>query len=243
MDPFEVLARERAAGRTATLVTVVAVDGNPPSRPGAKLVVAGGAVVAGTLGCSEFDAAGRELAAALAEAASLRRRMVFGPAGEQVLDLFAERYDPQPAVVVCGANPIGHALTQFAALLQRRTRLLDRDPVGDLRAHPPGPADAVVLADHDAPYVDEVLRLVLAGAAGFVGLLGSQRHAPEMVRRLRESGVSAEQLGRLHSPCGLDIGSRSAEEIALSITAEILATERGGSGASMGLDWSAQAVG
>lgn len=237
VDVFEALARERAGGRPATLVTVVSVEGDPPSHPGAKLLLAGGSVVAGTLGCSEFDTAGRELAESLSVSATLRRRFVFGHAGEQALDLFAERYDPRPGTVIVGVTPVGHALAEFAEMLQRRVLLLDEDPIAALRDDPPGAGDAVVLSDHDAPYVDDVLRLLLGGQAGFVGMLGSRRHAPEVVRRLRESGVPAEQLARLHSPCGLDIGSRTPPEIALSITAEILAAERGRAGAPMSADW------
>lgn len=237
VDVFETMARERAEGRPATLVTVVAVEGDPPSHPGAKLLLARGSVVAGTLGCSEFDTAGRELAESLSGTATLRRRFVFGHSGEQALDLFAERYDPRPGTVVVGATPVGKALAEFAEMLQRRVVLLDEAPVAALREDQPGPGDAVVVSDHDAPYVDDALRLLLAGSAGFVGMLGSRRHAPEVVRRLRESGVPAEQLARLRSPCGLDIGSRTPQEIALSITAEILAAERGRAGGPMSVDW------
>ncbi|MBA3372557.1 MAG: XdhC family protein, partial [Euzebyaceae bacterium] len=90
---------------------------------------------------------------------------------------------------------------------------------------------------------DEVLRVALASDAFFVGMLGSRRHAPEAVRRLRDGGVPEAHIARLHSPCGLDIGSRSAEEIALSIVAEMVAVERGRAGGSLGADWSASAHG
>lgn len=240
MDVFEALTQELSGGRPAVLVTVVAVEGDPPSHPGAKLLVVDGAVVAGTLGCSEFDAAGRELAASLTGVPTLRRRMVFGHGTQQALDLFAERHDPQPGITIVGATPVGHALAALAESLNRRVRLLEDDPVAVLREQPLGPADAVIVSDHDAPYVDEVLRTVLAGEAAFVGMLGSRRHAPEVVGRLRDAGVSPKYLARLHSPCGLDIGSRSPPEIALSIIAEVVAAERGRSGGPMSVDWSVQ---
>jgi xanthine dehydrogenase accessory factor len=71
-------------------------------------------------------------------------------------------------------------------------------------------------------------------------MLGSRRHAPEAVGRLRDRGVDPAHLARLHSPCGLDIGSRTPGEIALSIVAEIVASERGRDGGAMTIDWSAQ---
>jgi xanthine dehydrogenase accessory factor len=56
---------------------------------------------------------------------------------------------------------------------------------------------------------------------------------------LRDAGVPEAHLARLHSPCGLDIGSRTPEEIGLSIVAEVVAAERGRSGGSMGVTWTA----
>ena len=62
MEVFDALARARARGIPVALVTVVAVEGEAPSRPGAKLVVGPEGVLAGSLGCSEYDTAGTELA-------------------------------------------------------------------------------------------------------------------------------------------------------------------------------------
>lgn len=243
MEVFEALREADAAGRRAVLVTVVAVEGEPPSRPGAKVAVVDGRIVAGTLGCAEFDTAGVELVASLPAGGegTLRQRAVFRHGEEQVLELFAERYDPSPGVIVAGSNPVGRSVADLAGRVGRRVRHLldDADPLGTLSEHPPGPRDAVVLSDHDAPYVDEALPLALASQAYFVGILGSRRHATQVVDRLREAGVPPDRLSRLHTPCGLDIGSSSPEEIALSIVAEIVAAERGRAGGSMGLDWSA----
>ncbi|MGH3328420.1 MAG: XdhC family protein [Streptomycetales bacterium] len=239
VDVFEALAQARAAGQPAVLVTVVAVEGEAPSHPGAKLLVVDGAMAAGTLGCAEFDTAGVGLAGSLSESATLRRRVVFGHGQERALEMFAERYDPHPAVLVIGATPVARAVAELARFLHREVvDMADAQPDIALRHRPPGPQDSVIVSDHDAPYVDGVLRLLLRGQAGFVGMVGSRRHAPEVVERLRSSGVPSGQLARLHTPCGLDIGSRTPQEIALSIVAEILAAERGRGGGRMGVDWS-----
>jgi xanthine dehydrogenase accessory factor len=237
------LAAATARGQRAVLVTVLAVEGAAPSRPGAKLVVADGGALAGTLGCSEFDTAGLELAGEVVDqgVATVRRRVVFGHGEERALDLFAELYDPEPAVVVLGGTPVGRAVAELARFVGRRVVLLgdgtDADAVATLRSSRLGQRDAVVLSDHDAGYVDEALRFALAAPVGFVGMVGSRRHAPEAVRRLRKSGVPTDQLARLRSPLGLDIGSRSPEEIALSIIAEVIAADRGRAGGRMGVDW------
>ncbi len=257
MEVFDALAQARARGQRVVLVTVLGVEGQAPSRPGAKLVVHDGEPVAGTLGCAEFDTAGLALAAEAVNAGEpIRRREVFDSHAEpRALELFAEINEPEPALLVLGGTPVARAVCEIARVAGRRVTLVAAggevavpphvevkadDPGRYLLAAPPGPGDAVVLTDHDAGWVDEALRVALASEAQFVGMLGSRRHAPEAVRRLRASGVPDEHLRRLHAPVGLDIGSRSPGEIALSIVAQIVAVERGRDGRALSIDWSTQ---
>lgn len=255
MHAIDALAQARQQGRRVALVTVLAVEGDAPSHAGAKLLADRSGPIAGTLGCSEFDSAGLELARqALDGQRTVRRRLEFARHGEhRAIELFAEVQEPEPGVLVVGANPVGQAIADVAVAVGRRVRLIaseddvvDRpgvqiavgEPAQIVEALDLTASDAIVLSDHDAPWVDDVLRLALAGPAGFVGMLGSRRHAPQAVARLRDAGVAEEVLGRLHSPCGLDIGGRTPGEIALSIVAEIVAHERGRPGGPMTIDWS-----
>ena len=257
VEVFDALSRARARGEQVVLVTVLGVEGDAPSYPGAKLVVGVEGIVAGTLGCAEFDAAGADLAGeAVGKDGPLRRRLEFPSHGrERAIELFAELHRPEPAVLVMGANPVARALAELARAVGRRAVVVapggDTAVAGGVEVHadepgrfllaaPPGPKDALVVSDHDASWVDEVLRVALASEAFFVGMLGSRRHAPDAVRRLRAAGVPEAHVARLRSPCGLDIGSRTPPEIALSIIAEIVASERGRPGGPMGLDWSRQ---
>ncbi|HEY9474833.1 MAG TPA: XdhC/CoxI family protein [Mycobacteriales bacterium] len=233
IDALAALRRAADQGRTAVLVTVIAVDGQAPSRPGAKLVVVDDTVAAGTLGCSEFDTAGADLAGELVAGGQItvRRRAVFGHGEVRALELFAEAFPPASTVVVVGDTPVSRAVAELARFTGWQAVLLDDDPATWLRERPLNLGDAVVVSDHDAPYVDEVLRTALDGAAGFVGMLGSRRHAPEVVTRLRQAGVPQTNLARLRSPVGLDLGGQTPREIALSIMAEIVATSHGRDGA------------
>ena len=256
MEVYDALARARATGRRVVLVTVVAVQGSAPSHTGAKLVVGDDGVLAGTLGCSEFDTAGLELAAEALTVPQPLRRVVGTPDEDdpRSVELFAEVHEPEPAVIVLGSNPVARALVAQARAVGRRAVLVSRggdtdvapgvdvkadDPERYLLAAPPGNDDAVVVSDHDAPWVDAALRVALASEAGYVGMLGSRRHAPAAVARLREAGVPEQRVQRLRSPCGLDIGSRTPEEIALSIIAEVLAVQRGRSGGALPNEWHA----
>jgi xanthine dehydrogenase accessory factor len=67
---------------------------------------------------------------------------------------------------------------------------------------------------------------------GYVGVMGSRRHTPGFVERLRQAGAD---LGRLHSPTGLDLGARRPPEIALSILAEVMAVTHARPGGSLDL--------
>ena len=88
--------------------------------------------------------------------------------------------------------------------------------------------------DHDAPGVADALAAMLRSGAAFVGVMGSARHVGPHVEELRSRGFSEEELSRVQSPVGLDIGARTAEEIALSILAGIVAARHGHPGGSLG---------
>jgi len=113
--------------------------------------------------------------------------------------------------------------------------LVTQPPHEYLRAH----ADtldlrtAICVLTHDersdVPALREALRLPVA----FVGALGARRTVARRAQLLREQGVSDEELARLHSPLGLDLGAETPEETALSILAEIVAARRAGSGAPL----------
>jgi xanthine dehydrogenase accessory factor len=83
---------------------------------------------------------------------------------------------------------------------------------------------------HDAKFDVPLLEAALRMPVAFVGAMGSRRTHEDRDRRLREAGLGEEELARLRSPIGLDLGARTPEETALSIAAEIVATRRGGTG-------------
>jgi xanthine dehydrogenase accessory factor len=137
-------------------------------------------------------------------------------------------------VVVVSDNPIGRALVEIATVAGRRPTLLpdegtDPTPLEWLGDHPLAEADAFVLCDHDAPQAADLLRLALAGSAGYVAMMGSRRRAEHVFATLRET-TPPEALLRLHVPAGLDIGGKAPGEIALSVVAEIVAVSHGRAG-------------
>ena len=88
----------------------------------------------------------------------------------------------------------------------------------------------VVHTDHDAPDIAEQLAIVLRSRASFVGVMGSRRHVGPHVEALKAMGFTDDDLARLRSPVGLDIGAQRPQEIALSIIAGVIAARSGRGG-------------
>ena len=86
---------------------------------------------------------------------------------------------------------------------------------------------AVVLVAHDYKYELPVLRQVLRAPVGYLGMLGSKKRGAAVRDLLREEGFSDDELARVRTPVGLDIGGKSPPEVALSILAEIVAVRSG----------------
>ncbi len=162
---------------------------------------------------------------------------------------FAEVFTPPAIMLIVGASHVAMPLTVMAKELGFRTIVIDGRPrfatserfphVDALKIGVPSelvrevpliPTTALVLVAHDYKYDLPVLRHALSTPVGYVGLLGSTRRGTAILNLLREDGVSEEALARVHVPIGLDLGAQSASEIALSILAEALATQRNATG-------------
>ena len=89
----------------------------------------------------------------------------------------------------------------------------------------------VCVLTHDQKFDVPMLAVALTvGPVAFVGALGSRRTHEDRMTRLREEGITDDQLRRLRSPLGLDLNARTPEETAISIAAQIIAETSGGSG-------------
>jgi xanthine dehydrogenase accessory factor len=235
---YETLKAHVAAGHAGALVTRLDAAG-----AGAKLLVLDDGRRTGTLGDAALDAQ----AARLAEesfATGASRTVSLGE-----VRAFVEVHMPAPTLAIVGATHVAMPLVTLARPLGFRAVVVDGRPrfatrerfpdVDELvvgipsevvRGIPLLPTTAVVLVAHDYKYDVPVLRHVLGTPVGYVGMLGSRRRGKAILDLLREAGVTEAQLARLRVPIGLDLGARSAPEIALAILAEIIAARYGGTG-------------
>ncbi|TXN31253.1 XdhC family protein [Lacisediminihabitans profunda] len=183
--------------------------------------------------------------------------LTYGPDGErrgEGMRVFFASYAPRPRMLVFGAIDFAAALARLGSFLGFRVSVCDARAVFATPARFPS-ADEVVVAwphrylaeqfekglvdqrtvicvlTHDPKFDVPLLEVALhAGPVAYIGAMGSRRTHEDRLARLREAGVSETELSRLHSPIGLDLGSRTPEETAVSIAAEIIATQWGGSG-------------
>ncbi|MEP6973523.1 MAG: molybdenum cofactor synthesis domain-containing protein [Actinomycetota bacterium] len=242
-------ASASAAGPGAGTVTITAVKqiGAPPCPVGARIVIGAGGPLEGTLGCAEFDAAAVQTATeALADDGAAPHTEVFHhDLGD--IEVFVEPHLAPSSLVVVSATPVALELLRLARGLGYRTHLVEprgaritpalRASADEVRDTLDGiPLDArtdVVHTDHDAPGVAESLAVLLRAPVLFVGVMGSRRHVGPYVETLREMGFADEDLARIRSPLGLDLGGKSPEEIALSIAAGLVAARAGRAGGWM----------
>jgi xanthine dehydrogenase accessory factor len=88
----------------------------------------------------------------------------------------------------------------------------------------------VCVLTHDPKFDVPLLQVALAEKFAYIGAMGSRRTHDDRIARLREAGVTGDQLAALSSPIGLDLGARTPEETAVSVAAEIIAARWGGGG-------------
>jgi xanthine dehydrogenase accessory factor len=221
----EELAGRIAKGDAVVLATVIKLDGEPPSQPGAKLLMSGTTPIAGSLGCSEFDSAALADSEAVAAAGAPRMRTYRHDLGS--IEVYLEPYAASPILVVFADTPVARALVRWAPEVGFRPVLAPT--AADLPADTGGGV-YVVHTNHDAGDLVQALEAVLPRDPRFIGLVGSRRHTGHHLEALRAKGVDAKVIDRIQSPVGLDLGSRTPAEIALSILAGLVAVRRGGQG-------------
>jgi xanthine dehydrogenase accessory factor len=162
--------------------------------------------------------------------------------------VFIESFAPPPRMIIFGAVDFTAALGRVAKILGYRVTVCDPRPVFATAARFPmadeivvdwpnrylekvgaelGPRDAACVLTHDAKLDVPAITAALATAVGYLGVMGNRRTHNDRIARLVGAGVDEAGLARLMAPIGLDIGSRTPEETAVSICAEIIALRTG----------------
>ena len=238
-----------AAGATAGVATLV----EGPS-PGAKLAVVDGRVIGSMHGPELLDhSVARDLTALSERGTSALRH--YGHSGEALgsgLTVHLQAFRPAPVLVLIGAIDYSAAVAALARQAGYEVLIADAreafarserfSRVATVHVGWPGPAieeralgprDAVIVFSHDPKFDEPALLAALRSDAGYIGALGSHRTARDRRERLLAAGADEADLARVHSPCGLDIGAATPEEVAISIMAEVIAARSGRAGESL----------
>jgi xanthine dehydrogenase accessory factor len=206
---------------------------------------------AGTLGTEGLDVAVVDDARGLL-AQGMTATRHYGPAGERRLDdvtVFVQTFTPPPRMLVFGAIDFAAAVARLGVFLGYHVTVCDARPVFATRKRFPDAHEVVCewphrylasietdartvicVLTHDPKFDVPLLEVALRRPAAYIGAMGSRRTHEDRLQRLREAGLGDEELARLSSPIGLDIGGRTPEEVAVSIGAEIIQRRWGGSG-------------
>jgi len=246
----DLLSRWHSALAEQSPVAIATVIQGPAGALGGKLLVSLEDHT-GTAGNEDLDRAIVEGARGMLEGGKTGT-VHYGPRGQRRMEdvaVFVQSFAPPPKMFVFGAIDFASAVARIGKYLGYRVIVCDARAVFATRERFPS-ADEVVVAwpdeflmtaevdrrsvicvlTHDPKFDVPVLKESLNTPAGYIGAMGSRRTHDNRTARLKEEGVTDEQLARVSSPIGLDIGARTPEETAVAIAAEIIAFRTGHSG-------------
>ena len=217
---------------------------------GAKLLVGPNIAARGSLGDTDLDRVVTRDALGELEAGltSTRHYGRHGEARERDVSVFIESFALPPRMIIFGAVDFTAALAKVAKVLGYRVTVCDaravfatvqRFPMADevVNDWPDrylakvgddlGPRDAVCVLTHDHKFDVPAIAAAVKTEVGYLGAMGSRRTHEGRAERLHDAGVTDEEIARVQSPIGLDIGARTPEETAISICAEIIGMRTG----------------
>jgi xanthine dehydrogenase accessory factor len=248
------IADDVDAGRPVAVATVV--EHPDPSWVGRRLVVRPDQPPSGSLGSTRADAAVNDDALGML-ASGHSQTLTYGPDGErrgEGMRVFVWSFAPAPRMLVFGAIDFAAAVARMGNFLGYQVTVCDARPVFATNSRFPSADEVVVkwphkylreeieagridqrtvlcVLTHDPKFDVPLLEVALQEAdVAYVGAMGSRRTHEDRMARLKEAGLSDDELARLSSPVGLDLGARTPEETAVSIAAEIIALRWGGRG-------------
>jgi len=265
MDIYEEIVKLRQEGRHGAVATIVNVRGSVPSFETAKMLVRDDGSIFGTIGggCVEADVwrAAREVMEqekprTLTFDLNQNPKYDTGLVCGGTLDVFIEPILPPALLYIFGAGHVSVNLykTTYAAgfdvtVIDDRDLYANRDRFPQAREViaedfdeamkrlTPGEATYIVIVTRGHRDDMRVLRWAVQTNARYVGMIGSTRKTITIFRELQKEGLTPELFERVHAPIGLDIGAVTPEEIAISITAELIAVRRKAERALAHMSW------
>ena len=254
MDIYTEIVKLRQEGRRGAVATIVNVHGSIPSFKTAKMLVRDDGSIMGTIGGGCVEAEVWQAAREVMESEK-PRTLTFnlnqdpkydtGLVCGGTLDIFVEPILPPASVYIFGAGHVSVNLYKVAKSAGFDVTVVDDRASYANRERFPEAKEVIAedferamarLMPNESSYVvivtrghrDDlrVLRWAVQTSARYIGMIGSKRKTITIFRELTEAGIPAQLFERVHAPVGLDIGAVTPEEIAVAITAELIAVRR-----------------
>jgi len=265
MDIYEEIVKLRQEGRRGAVATIVNVRGSIPSFETAKMLVRDDGSIAGTIGggCVEAEVwqAAREVMES-EKPRSLTFNLNQDPKYDTglvcggTLDIFIEPVLPPALLYIFGAGHVSVNLYRVAKGAGFDVTVVDDREAYASRERFPEAKEVIAeefeqsmarLAPNESSYIvivtrghrDDmrVLRWAVQSRAKYIGMIGSKRKTITIFRELTKEGIPTQLFDRVHAPVGLDIGAITPEEIAVAITAELIAVRRHAERALPHMSW------
>lgn len=254
MDLYEEIVKLRREGRRGAMATIVNVRGSIPSFKTAKMLVRDDGSIMGTIGGGCVEAEVWQAAREVMESEK-PRTLTFdlnqdpkydtGLVCGGTLEIFVEPILPPAELYIFGAGHVAASLYKVAKIAGFEITVIDNREVYARRERFPE-AQQVIAEDFEKAMAQlsptessfivivtrghrddmRVLRWAVQTPARYIGMIGSKRKTITIFKELQNEGLPAQLFDRVHAPVGLDIGAITPEEIAVSITAELIAKRR-----------------
>ncbi|MGO8794054.1 MAG: XdhC family protein [Candidatus Sulfotelmatobacter sp.] len=265
MDIYEQIVQLRREGRRGAIATIVNVRGSIPSFRTAKMLVRDDGSIVGTIGggCVEADVwqAAREVMES-EKPRSLTFDLNQDPKYDTglvcggTLEVFIEPVLPPALLYIFGAGHVAVNLCEVAGKAgfepiitddrssyatqerfpsAREVHALDFDDA--VQKLEPNETSYIVIVTRGHRDDMRILRWAVQTRARYVGMIGSKRKVIGIFKTLQSEGLPAHLFDRVHAPIGLDIGAVTPEEIAVAITAELIAIRRHADGKLPHMSW------
>jgi xanthine dehydrogenase accessory factor len=254
VDFYEEIVSLRRSGRRGAIATIVNVRGSVPSFETAKMLVRDDGSIVGTVGggCVEADVwqAAREVMESekprtLTFDLNQNPKYDTGLVCGGTLDIFIEPVLPPALLYIFGAGHVARSLCEIASHAGFDVTVVDDRESYANHERLPG-AHQVICQDFDLAMAKvsptetsyivivtrghrddmRILRWAVQTQARYIGMIGSKRKTITIFRELVKEGLPEHLFERVHAPIGLDIGAITPEEIAIAITAELIAARR-----------------
>jgi xanthine dehydrogenase accessory factor len=254
MDLYQEIVRLRKDGRRGAVATIVNVRGSIPSFKTAKMLVRDDGSIVGTIGGGCVEAEVWQAAREVMES-ERPRTLTFdlnqdpkydtGLVCGGTLEIFVEPVLPPADLYIFGAGHVAASLYKVASLAGFDITVVDDRAAYANRERFPEAQQVIAddfekavaqLAPSESSYIvivtrghrDDMrmLRWAVQTPARYIGMIGSKRKTITIFKELQAEGLPAHLFDRVHAPVGLDIGAITPEEIAVSITAELIAKRR-----------------